>query len=90
MFFDVLCNLKNFLSDSFLGNALSVFCGVTGILIAVVIFVAEIISDRNTLKIEKKILLNNIDILKLIFDTVFVFIFFLLLFIVNDTSFFVY
>lgn len=88
MFFDVLCNLKNFLSDSFLGNALSVFCGVTGILIAVVIFVAEIISDRNTLKIEKKILLNNIDILKLIFDTIFVFIFFLLLFIANDTSFF--
>lgn len=88
MFFDVLCILKKFLSDSYLGNALSLFCGVTGILIAVVIFVAEIISDRNTLKIEKKILLNNIDILKLIFDTVFVFIFFLLLFIVNDTSFF--
>lgn len=86
MFFNVLCILKNFLSDFNFDNALTIFCGVIGILIAVVIFIAEIISDRNTSKIEKEIILNNINILKLIYNSIGVFIFFLFSFVINDTK----
>lgn len=86
MFFLLFAFLIDIFFDFNFDNALTIFCGVTGILIAVVIFIAEIISDRNTSKIEKEIILNNINILKLIYNSIGVFIFFLFSFVINDTK----